>query len=66
MLDHASVQLRPGGLLVFLFHTDEEYTEEQNKFPEHPDFEFIRSSKDRLTKARARHLITMKRKEVKL
>jgi len=61
LLSHASVQLRPGGLIVYLFHTDDDYTEEQNKFPEHPDFKFIRSSKDKLTKTRARHLITMRK-----
>lgn len=62
MMDHASRQLRPGGLLVFLFHTDDEHTEEENRFPEHAEFIFLRSSKDGLTKTRARHLITMKRK----
>ena len=61
LMDHASKLLRPGGILVFLFHTDDEYTAEENKFPEHEAFTFQRSSKDRLTKSRARHLITLKK-----
>ena len=54
--------LRPNGRIVFLYHTDDQKTEEENRFPEHPDFEFVCSSKDTLTHSRARHLITMKRK----
>jgi len=62
LLEIASVLLVKGGRLVFLFHTDDEEPAEKNKFPEHDDFEFIRSSRDPLTKKRARHLITMVRK----
>jgi len=47
---------------VFLFHTDDEKPAEENKFPEHPKLEFVRSSRDGLTRHRARHLITMKKK----
>ena len=64
LLHIASLLLRPGGKLVFLFFTDDEKSEEENKFPEHPAFDFIRSSKDQLTKKSARHLITMQRKKV--
>ena len=56
--------MRPNGRIVFLYHTDEEHTEEENKFPSHPQFEFISSSKDILTHTRARHLITMKKRMV--
>ena len=58
----ASILLRKGGHLVFLFHTDDDEPAEKNKFPEHPDMEFLRSSRDWLTKKRAGHLITMRRK----
>ena len=46
---------------MFLWHTDDEAPEEENAFPEHPAFKFLRSSKDVLTKHRARHLITMEK-----
>jgi hypothetical protein len=62
LLANAAKLLRPGGRLVFLFHTDTSLPPEKNKFPEHPEFEFICSSEDNLTKCRARHLITMVRK----
>ena len=63
LVEIASKLLVPGGRLVFLFHTDEEQAAEKNKFPEHPDFDLIRSSKDILTKFRARHLLTMVKKQ---
>ena len=62
LLHVAALLLRSGGHLVFLFHTDDENPPEKNKFPEHPQLEFLRSSKDNLTRHRARHLITMRRK----
>ena len=62
LLKNASKLLRKGGRVVFLFHTDSSLPEEKNKFPEHPDFEFVCSSENNLTKCRARHLITMIRK----
>ncbi len=62
LLENASKILRPGGRLVFLFHTDQSLPAEKNKFPEHPEFEFVSSSENNLTKYRARHLITMLRK----
>lgn len=62
LLHVSALLLRPGGHLVFLFHTDEEHSAEKNRFPEHPQMEFVRSSKDVLTRLRARHLITMRRK----
>eukprot|EP00347_Sterkiella_histriomuscorum_P019828 403340145 len=62
LLDQASKLLRPGGRVVYLFHTDQSLPEEKNKFPEHPDFYFKCSSINNLTKCRARHLITMIRK----
>ena len=62
LLDLGALLLRPGGKLVFLFHTDDEAPPEKNKFPEHPSLEFIRSSRNGLTKHRARHLITMRKK----
>ena len=58
-LDLGSKLLRIGGRIVFLWHTDDEKSDEENKFPEHPSFEFVCSSKDVLTKHRARWLITM-------
>ena len=62
LIDVASKLLKPGGRLVYLFHTDDRETDEKNKFPEHPSFIFVRSSRDILTKNRARHLITMQKK----
>ena len=59
LIEISSNLLVEGGRLVYLFHTDDRESEEKNKFPEHPSFQFIRSSKDILTKNRARHLITM-------
>lgn len=56
--------LKPGGRLVFLWHTDDEKSEEENRFPDHPLLEFVSSSKDVLTKFRARVLITMKKRVV--
>ena len=38
LLANAATILRPGGRLVFLFHTDMSLPAERNKFPEHPDF----------------------------
>ena len=61
LLKNAAGLLRKGGRLVFLFHTDQSLPAERNKFPEHPDLKFICSSEDNLTKARARHLITMEK-----
>ena len=61
LLHVAARLLRPGGLLVFLFHTDDEKSEEENRFPEHPQLEFVRSSRDGLTRTRSRHLITMRK-----
>jgi hypothetical protein len=62
LLEVASHLLRPGGRLVYLFHTDDEKPAAENKFPEHPELTFLRSSRDVLTKHRARHLITMLKK----
>jgi tRNA G10 N-methylase Trm11 len=62
LLDHASKMLKPGGRVVFLWHTDDEKSEEDNRFPSHPGLEFVISSKDVLTKFRARHLVTMRKK----
>lgn len=62
LLVNAAKILRPGGRLVFLFHTDMSLPPERNKFPEHSDFEFVCSSENNLTKHRARHLITLLRK----
>jgi hypothetical protein len=62
LLANAAKLLKSGGRLVFLFHTDQSLPPEKNKFPEHPDFEFVSSSENNLTKYRARHLITMLRK----
>lgn len=61
LLENASKILRPGGRLVFLFHTDQSLPAEKNKFPEHRAFEFVCSSENNLTKYRARHLITLVR-----
>ena len=45
---------------MFLFHTDETDREkEKARFPIHPSFRLLRSSRDKLTLNRARHLITM-------
>ena len=56
----AAALLVPGGRLVFLFHTDEENREDEKlRFPMHQQLRFVRSSRDKLTKNRARHLITM-------
>ena len=46
LLKHGSQLLKKGGRIVFLWHTDDEQPAEKNKFPEHPDFEFVRSSRD--------------------
>jgi hypothetical protein len=46
-----------------LFHNDEDKSEEENRFPEHPDFELVSASKDILTKKRCRYLITMRKKQ---
>ena len=56
--------LKPGGRVVFLWHTDDEKSEEENRFPDHPLLEFVSSSKDVLTKFRARVLITMRKRVV--
>lgn len=63
LLENAAKLLKPKGRLVFLFHTDDSLSEEKNAFPSHPAFEFIRSSVNNLTRHRARHLITMVKKE---
>ena len=47
---------------MFLYHNDDRKSDEENAFPKHPDFEFVASSKDVLTKDRSRHLITMTKK----
>lgn len=62
LLEAASGILRPGGRIVFLYMNDDRKTDEENAFPTHPNFEFVASSKDVLTKDRSRHLITMVRK----
>ena len=62
LLVNAAKLLRKDGRLVFLFHTDLSLPSERNKFPEHPDLEFVSSSENNLTKYRARHLITMIKK----
>ena len=62
LLQNATKLLRKGGRLVFLYHTDTSLPAERNKFPEHPDFEFVCSSENNLTKCRARHLITLIKK----
>lgn len=62
LVDNAAKLLRRGGRLVFLFHTDQSLPAERNKFPEHPEMEFVCSSENNLTKYRARHLITMIKK----
>ncbi len=62
LMENASKILRPGGKLVYLFHTDQSLPEEKNKFPSHPEFEMVCSSENNLTKYRARHLITFIRK----
>ena len=36
LLDIAATLLVSGGRLVFLFHTDEEESEQKNRFPTHP------------------------------
>jgi tRNA (guanine10-N2)-methyltransferase len=59
LIEIAAKLLVKGGKLVFLFHTDDRESAEKNKFPEHPAFQFVRSSRNGLTKDRARHLITM-------
>lgn len=63
LLENASKLLRPRGRIVFLFHNDEEKSEEENRFPEHPSFELVSASKDILTKKRCRFLITMRKIE---
>lgn len=60
LLDVAATLLVQGGRLVFLFHTDESTLEnEKARFPKHPLLRLVRSSRDKLTKSRARHLLTM-------
>ena len=59
LLQNASSMLKPGGRIVYLFHNDDEKSEEENRFPAHPLFRFICASKDVLTKHRSRFLITM-------
>ena len=61
ILDNAAQRLRSGGRVVFLYHTDDTHTDEENAFPEHPGYSIVCSSKDILTKHRARHLITYKK-----
>ena len=55
--------LKPKGKITFLFHNDDEKSDEENKFPEHPMFEFVAASKDKLTKLRSRYLITLRKME---
>ena len=62
LLENASKMLRPGGRIVFLFHNDDEKSEEENRFPSHPEFEYVCASKDQLTKHRSRFLITMQKR----
>jgi len=62
LLVNASKMLKSEGRVVFLWHTDDRNTEEENAFPSHPDFDLVCSSRDGLTKNRARHLITLQRK----
>lgn len=60
LLDVAATLLVKGGRLVFLFFTDESIKEDEyKKFPSHVQLSFVRSSRDKLNKNRARHLITM-------
>ena len=63
LLDHSAKMLKPGGRVVFLWHIDDERTPEENKIPENDFLEFVNSSKDSLTKTRARLLITLKKKK---
>ena len=62
LLINASKMLKPGGRITFLWHIDDQHSEEENRFPSHPSFDFVCSSKDALTKHRARVLITLKKK----
>ena len=39
ILDNASKMLRSGGRIVFLYHTDDTLSDEENKFPEHDAFQ---------------------------
>jgi tRNA (guanine10-N2)-methyltransferase len=59
LLNLASKILKTGGRLVFLFHTDVTYTEEMNKFPEHPCFKLVHSCENPLMTKRSRHSIKM-------
>ena len=62
LLSLGAEHLKPGGRLVFLFHTDESVEAGRNVFPEHPAFTFIDSSQNEITKHRVRHLITLEKK----
>ncbi|CAI2370942.1 unnamed protein product [Moneuplotes crassus] len=59
LLEIASLLLKLGGRLVFLFHTDTEYSSELNEFPTHPCFEFVHSCENPLMRKRSRHSIKM-------
>ena len=49
----------PKGRLVFLFHTDEANEGlEPSRFPKMEGLSLVRSSRDKLAKNRARHLLT--------
>ena len=59
LLAVASILLKMGGRLVFLFHTDIEYSPEENEFPTHPWFKLVHSWENPLMRKRSRHSIKM-------
>ena len=61
LLNMGAENLKPGGRLVFLFHTDMVSKEEASRFPEHPALSFVDSSENELTKNRVRHCITLQK-----
>lgn len=51
--------LKPNGKLVFLFYTDEQTRDaERSKFPANPRLKMVSWSRDKLTRNKARHLLT--------
>ena len=50
-----------GGIIVFLYHTDDILPPEMNEFPESEFMKFEHSCKNGLTKTRARHSIKMRK-----
>ena len=61
LLTFAAKMLKIGGVIVYLWHTDEELSDEENAFPEHPCFRLEHSCENPLTKKRARHSIKMRK-----